>query len=296
MSFLTDNTSVLLNGIATGLLLFMIAVGLTVIFGLLDVLNLAHGAIFMTGSYLGYQIAGEASATWGSFGLALLAALVLGALMGAGLMWLTRPLVSRGHLDQALLTLGLALVIGELLLEVFGRDDHSVAPPAALAGSTEIAGASYPVYRLAVIAVGAVIAIGVWYVVEKTSAGALVRATVADSEMVQAIGIDVRKVTTWTFVLATALATVGGVLAGPIRGASAGLGFEILLLALVVVVIGGVGSVMGSLVGSIAIGLIQNIGVVVAPELASFLLLGAMALIITFRPQGLFPTGAAVSR
>lgn len=296
MDWLTENAGVLLNGVAIGLLLFMMAVGLTLVFGLLDILNLAHGAFFLTGSYLGYRIAGEATATWASFALALLAALLLGGLMGAVLMFLTRPLVSRGHLDQALLTLGLALVIGELLLEIFGRDDHAIAAPASLAGSTEIFGAQYPVYRLAVIAVGAVIAAGVWYVVERTPAGAMVRATVADREMVEAVGIDVRQVTTWTFVLATALAVVGGVLAGPIQGASSGLDDEILLLALVVVVIGGVGSVMGSLVGSLIIGLVQNLGVVLAPELASFLLFGAMALIITFRPQGLFPTAAAVAR
>ncbi|MGI5490384.1 branched-chain amino acid ABC transporter permease [Microtetraspora malaysiensis] len=296
MGWLSDNFGVLLNGVAMGLLLFMMAVGLTIVFGLLDVLNLAHGAFFLLGSYVGYRIAGEATATWGSFALALIVAVILGALMGVGLMLLTRPLVSRGHMDQALLTLGLALVISELLLVVFGRNDHAMAAPTALAGSTEIFGAKYPVYRLAVIVLGALVAAGAWYVLERTSAGALVRATVADREMVEAVGIDVRKVTLVTFVLASVLAVVGGVLSGPIRGATAGLGDEMLLLALVVIVIGGMGSVLGTLIASLLIGLVQNLGVVLVPELESFLLFGAMVLVITFRPQGLFPTIAAVER
>jgi len=288
--------SLLLNGIASGLLLFMMAVGLTIVFGLLDVLNLAHGAFFLSGAYLGYRFAGEATASWGSFTLALLAAIVVGALMGGALMLLTRPLVGRGHLDQALLTLGLSLVVTELLLEIFGRNDHAVAAPTGLDGSVEIFGGAYPVYRLAVIAVGAVVAIVVWYALERTSAGALIRATVADREMVEAIGIDVRKVTTVTFMLASALALVAGVLSGPIKGATAGLGNEILLLALAVIVIGGMGSVIGTLIGSLLIGIVQNLGAVLLPQFSSFLLFGAMVLVIVFRPQGLFPTAAAVER
>lgn len=296
MGWLSENANVLLNGVATGLLLFMMAVGLSVVFGLLDVLNLAHGAFFLTGSYIGYRVAGEATASWGSFSLAILVAVVVGAVLGVGLMVLTRPLAKRGHLDQALLTLGLALVISELLLEVFGRDDHAVAAPEGLAGSTQVFGATYPIYRLAVIVVGAVVAFAVWYLLERTPAGAVVRATVADRDMVEAVGIDVRRVTTLTFVLATVLAVVGGVLAGPVKGAASGLDDEILLLALVVIVIGGLGSVVGTLIGSLIIGLVQNVGVVLVPELASFLLFGAMVLIITFRPQGLLPSTAAVAR
>lgn len=296
MGWLVNNSGVLLNGVATGLLLFMMAIGLTVIFGLLDVLNLAHGAFFLVGSYIGYRVAGEVTASWGSFLLAVLVAVVLGALMGAGLMLLTRPLVSRGHLDQALLTLGLALVISELLLVIFGRDDHAVAAPTGLAGSTNLLGSQYPIYRIAVVIVGAVVAAAIWWILERTPAGAVVRATVADREMVKAIGIDVNKVMLLTFSLGSALAVVGGVLAGPIRGASSGGGDEILLLALVVIVIGGLGSVVGTLVGSLFIGLVNNLGVVLIPQFASFLLFGAMVLTIAFRPQGLFPRTAAVSR
>lgn len=296
MGWFFHNAGVLLNGVAMGLLLFMMAVGLTIIFGLLDVLNLAHGAFFLTGAYIGYRIAGEATATWGSFLLAVVVAVVLGAVMGVVLMLMTAPLVARGHMDQALLTLGLALVISETLLLVFGKDDHSVAAPAGLAHSTSVLGNSYPVYRLVVIVAGAVIAAGVWYLLERTPAGAVVRATVADRQMVEAIGIDVRTVMVVTFAAATSLAVLGGVLAGPVKGATAGLGDEILLLALVVIVIGGLGSVLGTLLGALIIGLVQNVGVMLAPQFASFTMFAAMVLVLTFRPQGLIPSATAVSR
>lgn len=287
MGWLISNSDVILNSLATGLLLFMMAVGLTIVFGLLDVLNLAHGAFFLVGSYVGYKIAGEAVATWSSFGLALAVAVVLGAVMGVALMLLTRPLVKRGHLDQALLTLGLALVVAELLQLSFGADNHAVAPPTALNGSVPLFGSTYPVYRLAVIALGAVVAAGVWYLIERTPAGAIVRATVADREMVEAVGIDVRRVSLLAFVLASVLALVGGVLAGPIKGASPGLDDEVMLLALVVIVIGGLNSVAGTLVGSLIIGLVENVGVLLVPQLAPFLLFGAMVIVISLRPQGL---------
>lgn len=296
MNWFVANSGVILNGAAMGLLLFMMAVGLTVIFGMLDILNLSHGAFFMTGAYIGYRIGGEATATWSSFGLALVTCVVVGAVMGVALMLLTRPLVARGHMDQALLTLGLALVIGQLLLVVFGKDDHAVASPAQLTRSVRVFGTDYPVYRLAVIVVGALVAAGVWAVLERTLAGAVVRATVSDREMVEASGIDVRKVMLLTFGCSSVLAVAAGLLAGPIEGATSGLGDSILLLALVVIVIGGLGSVLGTLVGALLIGLVQSVGVLLAPELASFMTFGAMVLVLALRPQGLIPAKAAVAR
>lgn len=296
MTWLSENGGVLLNGVATGALLFTMAVGLTIVFGLLNVLNLAHGAFFLTGAYIGYSVAGEVTATWLGFAAGLALALVIGVAMGVGLMLLLRPIGKRGQVTEALLTLGLAIVITEVLLEIFGDNEHSVAAPSVVSGSVEMLGFTYPVYRLVVIGVGVVIAFGVWYLLERTPAGAVVRATVADRQMVEAVGIDVRKVTLLTFVAASALAVVGGVLAGPVNGASAGVGNRTLLLALVVIVIGGLGSVLGTMVGSLVIGLVQNLGVVVMPELASFLLFGAMVLVLSFRPQGLFPSVGAVAR
>lgn len=296
MNWFSENSGVLLNGVAMGLLLFMMAVGLTVIFGMLDILNLAHGAFFMVGAYVGYRIAGEATASWGSFGLAVLVCIALGGALGIALMVMTRPLVARGHMDQALLTLGLALVIGQLLLVVFGKDNHAVAAPGRLTDSVTVFGSSYPAYRLAVIVLGLMVAFGVWAVLERTTAGAVVRATVADRQMVEAAGIDVRKVMLLTFGCSSALAVVAGLLSGPIEGATSGLGDNILLLALVVIVIGGLGSVLGTLVGALIIGLVQSVGVLLAPELASFMTFGAMVLVLAVRPQGLIPAQASVAR
>jgi branched-chain amino acid transport system permease protein len=295
MAWWDSNAVVVLNGVATGLLLFMMAVGLTVIFGLMDVLNLSHGAFYLAGSYLAYAVIGETVSTWGGFFLAIAVAIVGGVVLGGLLMLLTAPLARRGHLDQALLTLGLALVIGQVLQIIFGVQNHSVAPPPGLTGSIQVLDSQYPVYRLFVIAIGAVVAAGVWYFVERTPAGALVRAAVADSDMVSAVGVDVRRVRAVVFVSASILALIGGVLAGPIRGVSAGLGDETLILALVVIVIGSAGSIVGTLVGSLVIGLTQNIGVLFFPEIASFLVFGVMVIVILLRPQGLFPR-VAVAR
>lgn len=296
MTWLGQNTDVLLNSFAVGLLLFMMAVGLTIVFGLLDVLNLAHGSFFLAGAYTGYRIAGETTTTMSGFLLAIVVAAFLGALLGVALMALVAPLLKRGHLDQALLTLGLSLVVGELLLEIFGKDEHAMAAPPALAGSIEVGAASYPVYRLAVIAIGAIVAVAVWWVLEKTPGGALLRATVADREMVEAVGVDVRRVTLVTFAAATALAVISGVLAGPVKGASSGLDDEMLMLALVVIVIGGLGSVLGTLAGSLIIGFVQNLGVILAPGLASFTMFGAMLLVLAFKPRGLIPSTATAAR
>jgi branched-chain amino acid transport system permease protein len=295
MAWWDSNAVVVLNGVATGLLLFMMAVGLTVIFGLMDVLNLSHGAFYLAGSYLAYAVIGETVSTWGGFFLAIAVAIVGGVVLGGLLMLLTAPLARRGHLDQALLTLGLALVIGQVLQIIFGVQNHSVAPPPGLTGSIQVLDSQYPVYRLFVIAIGAVVAAGVWYFVERTPAGALVRAAVADSDMVSAVGVDVRRVRAVVFISASILALIGGVLAGPIRGVSAGLGDETLILALVVIVIGSAGSIVGTLVGSLVIGLTQNIGVLFFPEIASFLVFGVMVIVILLRPQGLFPR-VAVAR
>lgn len=295
MAWWDSNAVVVLNGVASGLLLFMMAVGLTVIFGLMDVLNLSHGAFYLAGSYLAYAVIGETVSTWSGFFLAIVVAIVGGVVLGGLLMLLTAPLSRRGHLDQALLTLGLALVIGQVLQIIFGVQNHSVAPPPGLTGSVQVLDSQYPVYRLFVIAIGAVVAAGVWYFVERTPAGALVRAAVADSDMVSAVGVDVRRVRAVVFVSASILALIGGVLAGPIRGVSAGLGDETLILALVVIVIGSAGSIVGTLVGSLVIGLTQNIGVLFFPEVASFLVFGVMVIVILLRPKGLFPR-VAVAR
>jgi branched-chain amino acid transport system permease protein len=273
-----------LNGFAIGFLLFVLAVGLSIVFGMMDVLNLAHGALFLGGAYLGAALAG----TWGGFLAALGLAVVGGLLAGALLSVATEPLRRRSHLDQALLTLGIAFVAAELLIIVFGDDPLSVPAPPGLDGSVSVFGATYPAYRLVIIAVGAVLALVVHLVVDRTRVGALVRATVADREMVAALGIDNRLVKAAVFAVGSALATAAGVLGGPIYGARPGLDATVLILALVVVVIGGLGSVRGALVGALIIGQVDTLGRVLLPELASFILFGALALVLVLRPQGLF--------
>jgi branched-chain amino acid transport system permease protein len=283
----------LLNGLAIGALLFVVAVGLSIVFGTMDVLNLAHGALFSLGSYVAWYFVGD-SPSWAAFGAAFVMAALCGGALGALLSAACDRLSRRSHLHQALLTLGVALVLADVLSMVFGNDVRSVNPPPGLDQSIMVAGQAYPLYRLCLIGVGLAIAVGVYWAVERTLLGALVRATVADREMVSAIGFDERRVKASVFALGAALATVAGVLGAPVYGAGPGLDFTILVLALVVVVIGGLGSVRGALVGALLIGQIETLARAVLSDLASFVLFGALALVLIVRPKGLIPaaTGA----
>ena len=277
----------ILNGAAIGCLLFILAIGLSLVFGMMDVLNLAHGAIFLVGAYLGWHIGGQAP-TWTTFLLALAAALGAGLLAGAGMSLLTEPLRNRSHLDQALLTLGVALVVAELLSMAFGNDVQAVNAPPGLDSTVRVFGSVYPTYRLVLIGVGVVFAAGLWILVSRTMIGAVIRATVADRDMVSTIGIDNRKVKLAVFAVGSALAAIAGVLGGPIYGARPGLDSTVLILALVVVVIGGLGSVRGALVGALIIGQIESLGRALLADAASFLLFGALAVVLVLRPRGLF--------
>ncbi len=276
-----------LNGLAIGLLLFIVAVGLSLVFGMMDVLNLAHGALFLAGAYVAWSVAGERP-SWAGWLAALAVAVAVGAVAGGGLSLLTAPLAGRSHLEQALLTLGVALVGAELFSAAFGDDVRGVNPPPGLDGAVSVAGNAYPTYRLALIGFGAGLALATHLVIERTSLGALVRASVADREMVAAIGIDARLVRAGVFVAGSVLATTAGVLGGPIYNARPGLDTTILILALVVVVIGGLGSVRGALVAALLIGQIESVGRALLSDLASFLLFGALAVVLALRPRGLF--------
>ncbi len=281
----------ILNGFAIGSLLFILAVGLSIVFGMMDVLNLAHGAFFLVGSYLAVTfVAGK---SWAGFFTALGVAALVGLLAGGVLSGLTEPLARRPILDQALLTLGISLIVAETLSIIYGNDVISVPEPPALAGSVDVAGSSYPTYRLMLIGVGLVLAVVVWLVVEKTSIGALVRASVADREMVSALGIDNRKVKFAVLGVGSLLATVAGVLAAPVYGARPGLDKTILLLALVVIVIGGLGSIRGAVVGALVIGQVESLGRALVPDYASFILFGTLAVVLIARPRGLFAGKAA---
>ncbi|MBA2575658.1 MAG: branched-chain amino acid ABC transporter permease [Euzebyaceae bacterium] len=284
VGWLDANLISILNGVARGLLLFTMAVGLSLIFGLADVLNLAHGAVFLLGAYMAFQFAGDGT----GFVVAVLAAVVLGVLLGGGLTAALRPISGRGHLDQALLTLGIAFVLSDIASIVWGNDFRSVPPPAFLRGSTNIVGHAYPTYRLAVIVVGLAIAGAVYALFERTQLGAVVRAAVEDRAMVSALGINVGRVLVAVFAIGSALAAFGGVIGGPVLAVNPGLDWEVLILALIVVVIGGLGSIKGAFAGALLIGQVQSLGVALVPQLAAFLLFGAMAVVLLVRPEGLF--------
>ncbi len=286
LAWFDANTATILNGLALGAVLFLIAVGLSLVFGTMDVLNLAHGAVSLMGAYVGVAMYGAAPTT-GMFFLAMVIAAVIGFAAGGILAGMVSPV--RNHLRQALLTLGMALIVAELLQEVFGPEVRSVPVPGFLSSTINLMGNPYPVYRLAMVAAGVVVAIALYIILERTRAGAIVRATVADRAMVEAIGIRTKVVLALVFGGGAALAAVGGLLAAPILGAQPGLDDQILLLALVIVVIGGLGSLRGALLGALVVGQVQTIGVSVVNEFASFLLFAALAAVLLFRPQGLLP-------
>jgi branched-chain amino acid transport system permease protein len=273
----------IVDGAAFGLLYFTLAVGLSLVFGMMDVLNLAHGTLYLVGASVAYALA---DGGWLGLALGLGAGLALGLAGGALLAALTRPLARRGHLDQALLTLGLSVIGAELYLMATG-DTLSVPPPHTLAGSTTLLGHTYPTYRLVFIGVAGVLALVVYLVFERSPVGALVRATVADRDMVAALGVDTRKVLYGVFAAGAVLAVLGGVLGAPIIGPAPGVDGHVLVMSLVVVVIGGLGSVRGALVAALLVGEVDTVGRVLAPEYAAFLLFGAMFLVLAVRPRGL---------
>lgn len=293
LSWLDANTASLLNGLALAAVLFLIAVGLSLVFGTMNVLNLAHGAVSLTGAYVGVALLGG-QPTMGNFLVAVLIAAAIGVLLGGVLAAMTS--VVDDHLRQALLTLGIALIAGDLLREIFGGDVESVSAPIGLDGTVSVMGNPYPVYRLAIIVVSAVVAGLLYLVLERTRVGAIVRATVADRSMVEAIGIRTSLVLGGVFGAGAALAAVGGLLAAPVLGAQPGLDDTVLLLALVVVVIGGLGSLRGALVGALLVGQVQTLGVALFSEFASFLLFGAMGLVLLIRPRGLLPARTGVHK
>ncbi|MEU7618779.1 branched-chain amino acid ABC transporter permease [Micromonospora rifamycinica] len=269
-----------LDGVAYGLLLAIAAAGLTLAFGVGGVLNLAHGTLIAAG---GYVAAATSSGTWISLAAAVTLATAVGAAGGGVLAAATARLRGRGHLDQALLTFGVALIGADLLTTVFGADIRRPRLPAALETTLTIAGHPYPADRLAALTAAVVIA-GIGYgVLHRTRAGRLIRAAVDDRQMVAGIGVDPRVVDAMVLVASGALAGLAGALCTPILGVGPAAAPTALLLSLVIVVCGGLGSVPGAVVAAIGVGLVQTIGVITIPALAPYLLLGTMALLLLTR-------------
>jgi branched-chain amino acid transport system permease protein len=275
----------LVNGLSYGLLLFMITSGLSLVFGIMGVLNLAHGSMYMLGAYLAFTITNSITP---NFWLALLIAPVLVALISLILeVGLLRPTYHLGHLSQVLLTFGLAYILHDLTKWLWGSDVHMLMPPPSLSGSVELFGQTFPSYRLGVMFFGLLVAFLLWMLQEKTRWGAIVRAGLSNKEMVSGLGINIKLVFTLIFTLGGILAGMGGVVAGPILGLFPGMEFDILILALVVLVVGGLGSITGTLVASLTIGLVDTFGRVLFPEVSLFIIFGLMAFVLIFKPNGL---------
>ncbi|HYZ30743.1 MAG TPA: branched-chain amino acid ABC transporter permease [Crenalkalicoccus sp.] len=280
----------LLNGVQYGLLLFLISSGLTLIFGVMGVINLAHGSLFMIGAYLAFVIARWTGALW----LALPAALLGGAVLGAALeRGLFRRFYRREHLDQVLLTFALILLFEEARSLLLGNDFHSVKVPEALDFSVPVtADFAYSAYRLAVLGVCLAVALLLFAMLERTRLGAAVRAAAEKPEMVELLGLDPRRIHLGVFAAGTALAMLAGALAAPLQSVYPGMGERFLIISFVVVVVGGVGSVAGAFWGALLIGLVDSLGTAYLPQLAGLAVYLLMAAVLLWRPAGLFARGA----
>ena len=275
-------------------MLFLMAAALTLVFGIMDLINLAHGSFYMLGAY----IAAWATGLIGAFLPALVLAMLLTAAVGIVVERLAlRRLYARDHLYQVLATFGLILFFNELVAVLFGPQPIFASPPPMLSGQVELLGAPYPAFRLAIILVGALTALGLWWLIGRARLGMLIRAGADNREMASALGVDVAKLYTGVFALGAALAALAGAMAGPVLAVRIGMGEDILILTFVVIVIGGIGSIRGAFAGALLVGLVDTFGRAFLPavmgaagaSLASMTIYIVMALVLAFRPRGLFP-------
>ena len=274
----------LLNGATFAALLFVVGSGFTLIFGLMRIVNLAHGALYLLGGYVAFSVAMKT----GSFALGI--ACAAGAVAIAGLLIdvVLLRFVRGNDLRQVLLTVGVALVLNDAMLVIWGGDTFTVPVPQWLQGPVQFLDMTYPVYRLFVLGVGVAIFLGLWLLLNKTRLGALIRAGVDDAEMVEAMGVNIRRVFIYTLMLGTALAGIGGALGGAFLSLYPTADAEILVFSLAVVIIGGRGSLAGAAVGALLVAMLATFGQVWFPELAYFVIFGPMAVLLAFRPLGLF--------
>jgi len=276
----------LLNGLQYGLLLFLVASGLTLIFGIMGIINLAHGSFYMLGAYLAWSLAGLT----GSLAAAIAVGIPLTVLFGMALEWLLiRRLYERDHLFQVLLTYGLILVFEELRSILWGDDVHGVPVPALLNASIPLTETlSYPVYRLFISGVCLLLALGLYLLIQKTRLGMMIRAGASNREMVQSLGIDIKFLYTLVFAIGVALAAFAGMINAPLSSVFPNMGGQVLIICFVVVVIGGIGSVKGAMAASLMIGLADTFGQVLVPEIAGMIVYLLMAAVLVWRPAGLF--------
>jgi branched-subunit amino acid ABC-type transport system permease component len=275
----------LLNALALAGLLFLVSAGLSLVFGILRVVNFAHGVFYMLGAYLGFT----AVTVFGQFWLSLLLVPPVVGVVGGLLESLTlRFIYRRPPIYQLLLTFGLALILEESVHVLYGPTAKGLDPPAFLQGSVQVLGAAYPRYRLFLVVLGVAVGVAVWLFLKRTRAGLVVRAVAQNSEMADCLGVDVPRVRTLVFGAACALAGLGGAAAAPMTTAYLGMGIGVIVDAFVVVVIGGLGSIGGSMAGSLIVGAAQTWGAFYLPETAMVIMYAVMGGILIFRPRGLF--------
>jgi branched-chain amino acid transport system permease protein len=280
-----------LNALQYGLLLFLVASGLTLIFGIMGVINLAHGSFYMLGAYMAYGLSPIVAATFGGgFFSALLLGVALAVVLGYVLEWVFFSfLYEREHLQQVLMTYGLILVFEELRSLLMGDDVHGVEVPAFLAGTLPLGEMmTYPIYRLFISGVCVFLALGMYVVFTRTRLGMMIRAGSANREMVQSLGIDIKFLYRVVFAAGTAIAVLAGMVAAPVSSVYPGMGDTVLIVCFVVVVIGGIGSIRGALVAALLIGVVDTFGKVLLPQAAGVLMYVLMALILLWKPDGLF--------
>ena len=275
-----------LNSVQYGLLLFMLAAGLTLIFGIMGVVNLAHGSFYMLGAYLAYSLSGHL----GNLALAILGGALLSVVFGLVLEWLLfRHFYHRDHLDQVLLTFGLIYIFEELRSLLWGDDVHGVAIPAVLAGSIPLTDTlSYPVYRLFISAVCIALALALYLLISKTRLGMKIRAGAFNRDMAESLGVNIKLIHATVFALGVGLAAVAGMVAAPVSSVYPNMGSSVLIMCFVVVVIGGIGSVRGALIAALLVGLVDTFGKVLLPSVAGMLVYMLMAAVLLWKPEGLF--------
>ena len=280
-----------LNALQYGLLLFLVASGLTLIFGVMGIINLAHGSFYMVGAYMAYALAPAYAGLGGvGFVATLATGAVLAVVLGYALEWAFFSfLYEREHLQQVLMTYGLILVFEELRSMALGDDVHGVAAPGWLSGSVPLGGLmAYPIYRLFISAVCIALALGMYAVLSRTRLGMMIRAGSSNREMVASLGIDVKRLFRVMFAAGVALAVLAGMLAAPVSSVYPGMGNQILIICFVVVVIGGIGSVRGAFAAALLVGAVDTFGKVFFPHAAGVLVYLLMALVLLWRPEGLF--------
>ncbi len=293
----------LLNGLQYGMMLFLMAAGLTLVFGVMGLINLAHGALYMIGAFACAAVAAASGSFWLGLGASLVAAAAAGAIIEVAII---RRLYPRDHLDQVLATFALILVFSETTRWLFGSFPLYLSLPDALSGTVVLpGGVVYPAFRLAIIAIGLAVALGLFWLIGRTRIGIRIRAGEADREMVAALGVDIARLYTFVFALGAGLAGLAGALVGTIQSVQVGMGEPVLILAFVVIVIGGIGSIRGALVGALLVGMTDTLGKAMLPQLlglvlepaaarsvgaslASMLIYIVMAGVLIWRPQGLY--------